>query len=331
MDSQETVPHRHIFLGAGHERNERKIRAVIWLCAAMMVLEIGGGAIFGSLALIADGLHMSTHAIALVIAAVAYSYARRHAEDDRFAFGTGKLGDLAAFTSAVVLALITLLILYEAVSRLMNPVQIDFTEAIPIAFLGLAVNAASAWLLSGDPDHGHGHGHSHAHEHGHDHAHDDGHGHHHAGHDNNMRAAFIHVAADAAISVLAIIGLSLARWLGWVWLDPVMGIIGAFVIANWAWGLMRAAGAVLLDMMPNRNVAAELRRTIEVEGDRLTDFHLWQLGPGHLGAILHVTTPNGRSAAFYRTRLKHFDCLSHVTIEVQGTELRGLTVLQGAA
>jgi len=322
MDSQETVSHRHIFLGAGHERNERKIRAVIWLCAAMMVLEIGGGVIFGSLALIADGLHMSTHAVALVIAAVAYSYARRHAEDDRFAFGTGKLGDLAAFTSAVVLALITLLILYEAVSRLVTPVQIDFTEAIPIAFLGLATNAVSAWLLSGDPDHGHAHGHAHDHaherDHGHDHGHDDGH--HHAGHDNNMRAAFIHVAADAGISVLAIIGLSLGRWLGWVWLDPVMGIIGALVIGNWAWGLSRAAGAVLLDMMPNRNVAAELRRTIEVEGDRLTDFHLWQLGPGHLGAILTVATPNGRGADFYRARLKHFDCLSHVTIEVQGTD-----------
>ena len=177
MDSPDVVPHRHIFLGAGHERNERKIRAVIWLCLAMMVLEIGGGAIFGSLALIADGLHMSTHAVALVIAAVAYSYARRHAEDDRFAFGTGKLGDLAAFASAVVLALITLLILYEAVSRFMTPVPIDFTEAIPIAFLGLAVNAISAWLLSDDPDHGHAHGHSHAHESDHqsDHRHDDDH------------------------------------------------------------------------------------------------------------------------------------------------------------
>jgi cation diffusion facilitator family transporter len=312
MESPNAVRHTHIFLGAGHERNERKLRAVIWLCLVMMVVEIGGGALFGSLALVADGLHMSTHAVALVISALAYGYARRHAEDARFAFGTGKLGDLAGFTSAVVLAIIALFILYEAATRLFTPVPIAFEEAIPIAFLGLAVNAASAWLLSGGgPDHGHTHDHGHAHAHSHDHA---------AHRDNNMRAVFIHVAADAGVSLLALFGLAAARLFGWVWMDPVMGVVGALVIANWSWSLARDTGGVLLDMMPDRRMAAELRQVIEAEGDRLTDFHLWRLGPGHLGAILSIATAEARGPDFYRARLRHFGSLSHVTIEVQGPD-----------
>ena len=158
--------HDHVFLGAGHEKNERKTWAVIVLCSLMMIAEIVGGSMFGSLALVADGLHMSTHAGAMLIAALAYTYARKHANDPRFVFGTGKLGDLAGFTSAIILAMIALLIGYEAVSRLMSPVPIHFTEAIPIAVVGLLVNIVSAWLLSGDEDHGHSHGHSHGHNHG---------------------------------------------------------------------------------------------------------------------------------------------------------------------
>jgi cation diffusion facilitator family transporter len=321
MGSEAALPpirHSHVFLGAGHERNARRTWGVIWLCGAMMAVEIIGGSLFGSLALVADGLHMSTHAGALLLAALAYSYARRHAEDQRFVFGTGKIGDLAGFTSAIVLAMIALLIGYEAVARLLRPVAIDFNEAIPIAVVGLGVNIASAWLLGGDHDHEHGH-HAHEHTHGDDHKDDDDHGHEHlaAHRDNNMRAAFVHVMADAAVSVLAIIGLSAGKFLGWVFMDPVMGIIGALVIANWSYGLVRDTGAILLDMTPDRGMTEKLRRAIEDGGDTLTDLHLWRLGPGHLGAIVAVSTRQPRDAEFYRRRLCGFRGLSHLTIEVR--------------
>ena len=309
--------HNHVFLGAGHERSERKTWAVIWLCGAMMVAEIIGGLLFGSIALVADGLHMSTHAGALLLAALAYSYARKHAHNPAFTFGTGKLGDLAGFTSAIVLAMIALLIGYEAVSRIFAPVPIHFAEAIPIACLGLAVNVASAWLLSGghdDHDHGHGHHHGHAH---HDHGHDQHeHAHGSAARDNNMRAAVIHVMADAAVSVLVIAGLLLARAFGWLWMDPVAGIIGAFVIASWSYGLIRDTGAILLDMNPDKGMANRLREEIEANGDELADLHLWRLGPGHLGAIISVITRKQRDADYYRARLARFKALSHLTVEV---------------
>lgn len=295
--------HSHVFLGAGHVRNERRAWAVIWLCSAMMVLEIGGGIAFGSLALVADGLHMSTHAIAMLIAALAYTFARKHASDVRFSFGTGKLGDLAGFTSAIVLALIALLIGYEAVRRFMAPVHIEFREAIPIAFLGLLVNIVSAWLLSG------GDGHAHAHAPGHGAAHG-------AHRDHNLRAAFIHVAADAAVSVLAILGLTAARFLGWMWMDPMMGIIGGSVIALWAYALVRDTSRILLDMTPDTALAARIRRCLEADGDRVCDLHLWRLGPGHFGAIVSIVTGQARDVHFYRAALGGFSSLSHLTIEV---------------
>ncbi len=284
--------HSHVFLGAGHARNERRAWAVIGLCSAMMVLEICGGIAFGSLALVADGLHMSTHAIAMLIAALAYTFARKHASDARFSFGTGKLGDLAGFTSAIVLALIALLIGYEAVRRFLAPVHIDFREAIPIAFLGLLVNIASAWLLGHEP---------------HDHA---------AHRDHNLRAAFIHVAADAAVSVLAILGLTAARVLGWMWMDPMMGIVGGCVIASWAYALVRDTGRILLDMTPDTALAARIRRRLEEDGDRVADLHLWRLGPGHFGAIVSIVTGQARDVHFYRSALGGFSGLSHLTIEV---------------
>ena len=311
-------PHDHIFLGPDHARAERRTWAVIVLCSIMMVAEIAGGALFGSLALVADGLHMSTHAGALLLAALAYTCARKYADDRNFSFGTGKFGDLAGYSSAIVLAMIALLIGYEAVSRLLNPVPISFNEAIPIAFLGLAVNVASAWLLSG----GHHHGHSHAHAHGHDHDHGDeprqehhhGDGAHHR--DNNMRAAVVHVMADAAVSVLVIAGLLLARGFGWVWMDPLAGLIGAAVIANWSLALMRDTGGILLDRTPDPRMAESVRKVIESEGDEVTDLHLWRLGPGHLGAIVSVATTEARDASHYRQRLAKFVDLSHLTIEV---------------
>jgi cation diffusion facilitator family transporter len=285
----------------------------------MMFAEIIGGLVFGSIALVADGMHMSTHAGALLLAALAYGYARRHADDARFTFGTGKLGDLAGFTSAIILAMIAMLIGFESIDRLLAPVPIHFAEAVPIACLGLVVNIASAWLLSGG---GHHHGHSDDHHsddhHGHDHrGKEHGHAHGAAHRDNNMQAAILHVVADAAVSVLVIAGLLLARGFGWLWMDPLAGLIGACVIAGWSYGLVRDTGAILLDVNPDRHMAEKLRRTIEGEGDEIADLHLWRLGPGHLGAIVSVITRQARGPAYYRARLAAFPSLSHLTIEVQ--------------
>jgi cation diffusion facilitator family transporter len=302
--------HGHVFLGHGHETAERRTWAVIWLCGAMMAIEIVGGLLFGSIALVADGLHMSTHAGAPLLAALVYSYARQHAADPRFTFGTGKFGDLAGFTSAIILAMIAVLIGYEAVSRFISPVPIHFREAIPIAFLGLVVNIASVLLLSGGHNH-HEHGHTHDEEHAHVHG---------AAHrDNNLRAAVVHVLADATVSLLVIIGLLLARGFGWNWMDPFVGIVGACVIASWSYGLVRDTGAVLLDMNPDRQMADRLRQTIEAEGDRIADLHLWRLGPGHLGAIASVETSLPRGPLFYHERLGRLRGLSHLTIEVHRT------------
>jgi len=305
----------HVFLGASHGSNERKTWAVIVLCGLMMVAEIGGGTIFGSLALVADGLHMSTHAGAMLIAAMAYTYARKHARDPRFVFGTGKLGDLAGFTSAIILGMISILIAYEAIDRLMHPVAIDFNEAIPIAAVGLLVNIVSAWLLSGDHE-GHGH-HHHGHSHDHDHHDHDHHDDRADSRDLNMRAAYVHVIADAAVSVLVIIGLLLARYLGWNWMDPVAGIIGALVIANWSYVLIKAAGGVLLDLRPDDAVAKKVRAAVEGSGDRLVDLHIWRLGPGHLGAVVSVLSSRpDRDPAYYHRLLGECKTFSHVTVEV---------------
>ncbi len=329
-------PHSHVFLGAGHTRNERRTWGVIALCTAMMVAEIVGGLMFGSIALVADGLHMSTHAAALLLAALAYSYARRHADDARFSFGTGKLGDLAGFASAVVLAMIALLIGYEAMMRFLAPVPIHYGEATAIAALGLAVNVASVLMLGGGHDHDHGHGHHHGpgHHHHHNHDHDDhdhddhghpdhDHGHHdHDDHhprthrDNNLRAALVHVMADAAVSLLVIAGLLLGRFLGWAWMDPLVGLAGAAVIGTWSYALIRDTGRVLLDMTPDADLAENIRMAMERDGDRLCDLHLWRLGPGHIGAIVSLTSAMPRAPAFYRERLTGFRALSHVTIEV---------------
>jgi cation diffusion facilitator family transporter len=308
-ESLDSWRHEHVFLGEHHARNERRSWAVVALCGAMMIAEIIGGWLWGSMALIADGLHMSTHAGALVIAAFAYAYARRHARDERFTFGTGKLGDLAAFASAIVLAAIALLIGYESIERLVHPVPIAFDQAIPLAALGLGVNLLSAWLLHDGRDH--------AGEDAHEHAHDGEHGHHHHDADHNLRAAYVHVMADAAVSVLALIGLGAGRLLGWVWMDPMMGIVGMLVIANWSWNLVRVSGAVLLDMRPADGLAAEIARRLETGAhDRVADLHLWRVGPGHNAAVVSLVSDHPEPPATYKARLAGIPGLSHVTVEV---------------
>ena len=289
--------HGHVFLGEKHDRYERRTWFVVALTAAMMVAEIAGGTIYGSMALVADGWHMSTHAAALSIAALAYAYARRHAKNPRFAFGTGKVGELAGFASALILALVAVMIAYESVTRILRPVAIDYNEALLIAAVGLAVNLVSAWLL-GDEDHAHGEEEDHHH------------------HDHNHRAAYVHVLADAVTSVLAIGGLLAARFFDWPWIDPVVGIIGSVVIAVWAWGLLRSSGAVLLDLVPAPKIADLVRERLEVGGDRLADLHLWRLGPGHMAVVAAVVTDRPQRPDAYKVRLQGLMGISHVTVEV---------------
>jgi len=300
-ESMDSWRHDHVFLGADHARNERRTRLVIALCGAMMVAEIGGGILFRSMALVADGLHMSTHAAALLIAAMAYAFARRRANDRRFTFGTGKFGDLAGFTSAIVLAMIALLIAWESVGRLFDPVPIAFNEAIPIAAVGLGVNLLSAWLLREEHERNH-------HHHSRNHRHD---------RDLNLRAAYVHVLADAAVSIFAVVGLVIARELEWLWVDAAMGIIGAAVISNWALGLMRAAGAVLLDIRPNAELVRSVRECLERGSDRVADLHLWRVGPGHNAVIATIVSHEPQAPSLYKRRLAHLSHLSHVTIEVE--------------
>jgi cation diffusion facilitator family transporter len=325
-DTFERWRHDHAFLGARHGTHERRAWAVVALTAFMMVVEIGGGMWSGSLALIADGLHMATHVAALSIAALAYLIARRHVGNDWFSFGTGKLGELAGFASALILTIVALLIGWESVTRLFHPVPIAFGEAIPIAVLGLGVNLASAFLLHDDEHHhGHAEDHDHAHEHDHDHDRDDhDHAHHdHAGPDDhshhadhNFRAAYIHVLSDALTSVLAIAALSAAAYFDLHWLDPIAGLLGMIVITIWAYSLIRSAAAVLLDAVPSRARAELIRQRLEASGDRVTDLHVWRLGPGHLGVLASVVSQHPQSPSHYKARLEGIGDLSHVTIEV---------------
>jgi cation diffusion facilitator family transporter len=395
--------HAHVFLAETHARSERNVWTVIALTSAMMIAEIFGGAMFGSIALVADGFHMSTHAGALLLAAVAYTLARRHVDNPAFTFGTGKFGDLAGFSSALILAMTAVLIAYESAMRFVAPTPIAFAQAIPIAALGLAVNLGSAWLLSrGGHDHHHGHAHRHGHHHDearrleiggaphelsifekgapprfrlaplgglrlaaaaaqiettrpdgarqrfalldrgdflesadeipephefevvarvganaahcrfeeHAHAEESVH------RDNNLRAAILHVIADAAVSVLVIVGLTLAKLFGWLWMDPLAGLVGAAVIASWSYGLIRDTARVLLDMNPDVELSAALRAAIERDGDALADLHLWRLGPGHLGAILCIETDSERDVEHYREGARGVGDYSHLTIEV---------------
>ncbi len=311
--------HGHAFLGEHHGEHERRTWTVVALTAAMMVAEIVGGTLSGSIALVADGWHMGTHVAALAIAGLAYLFARRHVDDPRFSLGTGKFGELAAFASAIILGMIALGIGYESVLRLLHPVGIHFREAVPIAALGLCVNLVSAWLLRDSHDHGHGQMGDHADRHAHDDDHDDhDHSRDHGGHhqDSNYRAAYVHVLADALTSVMTIVGLTLAWTFGWTFMDPLVGLIGMIVILSWGYSLVRSAGGVLLDIVPDPALAGRIRRRIEIDDDRLADLHLWQLGPGHVAVIASVVSDHPQAPAVYKRRLDGLSGLSHVTVEV---------------
>jgi cation diffusion facilitator family transporter len=301
--------HDHRFLGEKHDRHERRTWFVVALAAVMMVAEIVAGTVFGSMALAADGWHMSTHVTALAITALAYGFARKHAHDPRFSFGTGKLAELAGFSSAILLALVALFIGYESIVRLFAPVAIRFEEATLVAVIGLVVNLVSAWLLFDASHHSHS-----AHDDEHDHS--DGHHHHHHAHDTNIRSAYLHVLADALTSVFAIVALLSGRYFGWVWLDPVVGVVGAIVIASWSTGLIRSAGAVLLDTVPSQSLIRTIRQRLEVGGDRVADLHLWRLGPGHTGVIAAIISDRPQQPNHYKDRLGDIAGLSHVTVEI---------------
>ena len=303
--SLEPWQHHHAFLGVKHDQHERRTWIVVGVTSVMMVVEITAGTVFGSMALVADGWHMSTHAAALGIAALAYMFARRHVHDTRFTFGTGKLGELAGFASAIVLGLVAMGIAYESASRLLTPVAISFDQATVVAIIGLLVNLGSAWLLF-DEDHHDNHRHE---------GHSDDHHHHHS-HDTNLRAAYLHVLADALTSVLAIFGLLSGRFFGWIWMDPLVGIIGAAVIASWSFGLIRSSSRVLLDEVPDPRLARLVRKRLEVEGDKVADLHLWRLGPSHTGLIASIVTHDPKDPQSYRQRLSGITGLSHVTLEV---------------
>lgn len=290
---------------------ERRTFAVIAITAVMMVVEIAAGLAYGSMALLADGLHMASHTAAIGIAAFAYVYARRHAFDPRFSFGTGKVNALGGFGGAVLLVVFAVFMAWESTLRFLNPVEIAFNQAIVVAVVGLVVNAVSALILghSGGDEHGHDHGHSrgHAQEDAHDHNH----------HDHNLRAAYLHVVADAMTSVLAIIALLAGKYFGQTWLDPLMGILGAILVAKWSMGLLKTTAQVLLDHQESKGVRHRITTAIE-EGEpaSVTDLHVWSIGPNLRAAAIVVVTDTPREPDDYRRLLPTELGLSHVTIEV---------------
>jgi len=297
-------PHSHVF-DFSNPVAERRTRQVMWLTAAMMVIEIVAGTVFGSMALLADGWHMSSHALALGVSAVAYALARRMANDPRFAFGTWKIEVLGGYTSAVFLLGVAAYMGIESTARLLTPATIHFDEAIPVAILGLAVNVLSAWLLStGEADHGHDHG---GHHHGHEHH-----------RDLNLRSAYLHVVADAVTSILAIAALVGGKYFGAAWLDPVMGLVGTVLVGRWALGLLRDTGRVLLDAEMDAPVVEEVREVVRglPQPTTVRDLHVWRVGKGKYACILSLATGAVLDARMVRRALSVHEELVHVTVEL---------------
>ena len=318
--------HSHRF-DTGNAAGERNTRRVLWITLAMMVVEIGAGWWFNSMALMADGFHMSSHAAAIGLTTFAYAAARRHAEDHRYAFGTWKIEVLAGFAGAIFLLLVIALMVWGSVERLLAPQPIRYVEALAIAVLGLLVNLVCAWLL-GDSGHGHAHGHGHEHDHGHGDPHhgplgaDDGHAASHApSHDLNLRSAYLHVVADAATSVAAILALLGGWWMGWAWLDPFMGLVGAVVVGVWARGLLGDTERVLLDREMDHPLVEEIRAVVRSEGrasqTALTDLHVWRVGrDAYACAMTLVTHQPGLTPQVVRGWLAPHAEICHSTVEI---------------
>ncbi|MDH3914687.1 MAG: CDF family Co(II)/Ni(II) efflux transporter DmeF [Chromatiales bacterium] len=297
--------HSHVFGQDRARPGESRTLVVIAITAAMMVVEVTAGIVYGSMALLADGLHMASHAVALSINAFAYVYARRRAHDEEFSFGTGKVNALGGFSGAILLALFSVMMAWESVARLMFPVPIVFDRAILVAIVGLAVNGASMFIL-GHQDHDHDH-----HEHDHHHAH---------GHDHNLRAAYLHVLADALTSLLAIFALLVAKYLGQVWMDPLMGIVGAVLVARWSLGLLRSTSEILLDRQGPRAARERIRESLEADGiTRVTDLHLWCIGPGIYSLVIALATDEPRPTEDYRSRIPGDLRIVHANIEICAT------------
>lgn len=292
--------HSHDF-SVVHKHGEKRTFQVLALTAITMVLEIAAGLAFGSMALLADGWHMATHVAAFSITIFAYRYAKKHARSRRFSFGTGKVSVLGGFASAVALVVVALMMALESVHRLFSPQDIRFNEAIGVAAVGLAVNLLSAFLLRGHHDHSHGHGHHH--DHGH--------------HDHNLRAAYLHVLADALTSVLAIVALFAGKYWAWNWLDPMMGIVGAAVITKWAHGLLKETSGILLDGSIHADIQEKVVKTIESDKDnRVADIHIWKVGPDHYAAVISVVTHDAQAPQYYKRLIDEHADLAHVTVEV---------------
>lgn len=307
--------HEHSFLGRDHAANARRTLAVVVVTALAMVVEIAAGLAFGSMALLADGFHMATHAGAIAVAAVAYRIAARRAQDPRLAMGAGKVGDLAGFANAIVLGLVALAIGWESIARLTAPQPVAYAEAMTVATLGLAVNVICALMLGGGTE-GHGHGdahHDHGHHHGHSHAQ---HGHSHGHVDHNLRGAYLHVLADALTSVVAIVGLGAGWALGWTWMDPAVGALGAVMIASWSISLARRTAGALVDEPPDAALERAIRTRLETGDVVVTDLHLWRVGPGHIAAIIALVSHEPLEPQLYKDRLASLSELSHVTVEV---------------
>ncbi|MBE9239664.1 CDF family Co(II)/Ni(II) efflux transporter DmeF [Synechocystis salina] len=303
--SLESWQHSHNFANQHQSPAEKNTKIVMVLTAVTMVAEIIAGTVFGSMALLADGWHMATHVAAFGITLFAYQYARRHASNPQYTYGTGKVSVLGGFASAVALGVVAFMMAFESVGRFFDPHGIQFSEAIAVAILGLLVNLASAWLLQDHDDHHH-HGHHHdAHHHGHGHQ------------DHNLRAAYFHVLADALTSVLAIIALVAGKFWGWIWLDAAMGLVGAAVIVRWAYGLVQDTSAILLDGSVDKKIQLEILTALETDSDnRVTDLHVWYLNENYLAATIALVTHFPQSPEYYKQQLSHISALAHVIVEV---------------